>query len=211
MKLFLESVDLEYDLNEFSMLNFFDGIAVNRTETNKVVTSLLSKVKDDLQHNHNMTHYTQQFDDLDAEVLMPLQAMGRDINNVLAEAEMLAELSSNIVIRVPFSKLGIKLIRMLAEKDIKTNCTQVSSIPQALLSVKAGAKYIATSVKRFEQTRLDANDFIRDLSDIFDNYDISATLLIEELSNLNQISHCARCGVGAISINRKVFEHIFSA
>ena len=45
---------------------------------------------------------------------------------------------------------GIKAIRFLSDKKIKTNCTLIFSLGQALLAAHAGATYVSPFIGRLE-------------------------------------------------------------
>ena len=69
---------------------------------------------------------------------------------MIREGEELAALNPHIVVKVPCIADGIKAIKHFTEKGIRTNCTLVFSVGQALLAAKAGATYVSPFVGRLD-------------------------------------------------------------
>ena len=61
---------------------------------------------------------------------------------MVREGEALAALDPHIVVKLPCTAEGIRAVRHFAERGIRTNCTLVFSVGQALLAAKAGATYV---------------------------------------------------------------------
>lgn len=72
--------------------------------------------------------------DVSAEVI------ATDLEGMIKEGEELAALHPNIVVKVPCIEAGIKAIKYFTRKGIRTNCTLVFSVGQALLAAKAGLR-----------------------------------------------------------------------
>ena len=69
---------------------------------------------------------------------------------MIEEGKVLASLHSNIVVKVPMTKDGVKAIKYLSGQGIKTNCTLIFSAGQAILAGKAGATYLSPFVGRLD-------------------------------------------------------------
>ena len=82
--------------------------------------------------------------DVSAEVI------ATDYEGMVREGEELAALNEHIVIKLPCTEAGIKAVKYFAGKGIKTNCTLVFSLGQALLAAKAGATYVSPFVGRLD-------------------------------------------------------------
>ena len=72
--------------------------------------------------------------DVSAEVI------ATDFEGMVREGEALAALHPRIVVKLPCTAAGIRAVKYFAAKDIRTNCTLVFSVGQALLAAKAGAE-----------------------------------------------------------------------
>ena len=56
--------------------------------------------------------------------------------------------------KLPCTAAGIRAVKYFAAKDIRTNCTLVFSVGQALLAAKAGATYVSPFVGRLDDISL---------------------------------------------------------
>ena len=65
---------------------------------------------------------------------------------MVEEALELAAIHKNIVIKIPTIEEGLKAVKILSAKGIKTNVTLIFSASQALLAAKAGATYVSPFV-----------------------------------------------------------------
>ena len=82
--------------------------------------------------------------DVSAEVI------ATDFEGMVREGEALAALHPRIVVKLPCTAAGIRAVKYFAAKDIRTNCTLVFSVGQALLAAKAGATYVSPFVGRLD-------------------------------------------------------------
>ena len=91
------------------------------------------------------------------------EVIATDFENMIQEGEILAELNPNIVDKVPMIEDSIKAIRYFSEKGIRTSCTLVFSMGQALLAAKAGATYISPFIRRLDDISVDGTDLIQQI------------------------------------------------
>lgn len=71
------------------------------------------------------------------------EAVSTEAEGIVREAEELASWAPNIVVKVPLIPEGIKAVKILSEKGIKTNVTLCFSLPQAIIAAKAGGTYVS--------------------------------------------------------------------
>ena len=84
------------------------------------------------------------------------------------ESEMLAEAlqyhawdPARIVIKVPFSEIGLRVLHQLTKRGIKTNVTCLMAMNQAYLSALAGATYVSIFSGRVRDMGYDVRPVIR--------------------------------------------------
>lgn len=143
--------------------------------------------------------YTNACELMESDILVPLQSYHPE--HTISEAEMLSELSNHIVVRIPFSTIGLKTTADLASKNIPVNCTGIKNLTHAIIAAKSGAKYISVSMQDIKNITIDPMEFLRDITETFDNYDFGSILTIEHITEKNESAHCARYGIGAISMS----------
>ena len=100
-----------------------------------------------------------------------------DFETMMAEADCLCKIAPNVVIKLPLTLDGLKACRALTSKGVKTNVTLCFSPNQALLAAKAGATYISPFLGRLDDLSLDGMELIRDIRQIYDNYDFKTEIL----------------------------------
>jgi transaldolase len=187
MKFFIDTANLD-QIREAAALGVLDGVTTN--------PSLMAKEgikgKDNiLKHYVDICHLVNG--DVSAEVI------ATDFNGIIEEAELLASLHSNIVVKVPMIRDGVKAIRYLAEKGIRTNCTLVFSPGQALLAAKAGATYVSPFIGRMDDVSSDGIELIRNIRLIYDNYGFETLLLAASIRHAMHIIECARIGADVVT------------
>ncbi len=89
---------------------------------------------------------------------------------MIREGKELASLHPQIVVKVPCIKEGIKAIKYFSDNGIRTNCTLVFSVGQALLAAKAGATYVSPFVGRLDDISTDGVELIRQIVEVYNYY-----------------------------------------
>ena len=146
MKFFVDTANLE-QIKEANALGVLDGVTTN--------PSLMAKegIAGDKACREHYLRICQIVDgDVSAEVL------STTYEDMVKEGRELAALHKNIVVKVPATEDGIKTVRTLSSEGIRTNCTLIFNLGQALLAAKAGATYVSPFVGRVDDIRTDRAD-----------------------------------------------------
>tara|TARA_Y100001978_G_scaffold199345_1_gene213498 strand:+ start:2111 stop:2767 length:657 start_codon:yes stop_codon:yes gene_type:complete len=182
MKFFIDTANLE-EIKEAYDLGILDGVTTN--------PSLMAK--EGITGAENITnHYIAICNIVDGDV--SAEVISTDFDGIVSEGEKLAQLHSNIVVKVPMIPEGIKAIRYFSQKGIKTNCTLVFSAGQALLAAKAGATYISPFLGRLDDVSSDGLDLIAQIRLIYDNYGFETEVLAASVRHPMHIINCAEIG-----------------
>lgn len=120
-------------------------------------------------------------------------------DGMIQEAEDYAKIHRNIVIKIPMIVEGLKAIRILTAKGIKTNCTLCFSASQALLAAKAGATYISPFVGRLDDISTEGMQLIRDIRLIYNNYKIPTQILTASARSPMHFLEAAKIGSDVIT------------
>ena len=123
--------------------------------------------------------------DVSAEVI------ATDYEGMIREGEELAALNPHIVVKVPCIADGIKAIKYFTEKGIRTNCTLVFSVGQALLAAKAGATYVSPFVGRLDDICEDGIGLVGDIVRMYRTYDYKTQVLAASIR-----CRCCWCKIG---------------
>jgi transaldolase len=129
-----------------------------------------------------------------------------EFNDLVAEAEKLAALSPNFVIKLQCMESSLKAIPTLAEKGIRVNMTLVFSPIQALLAMRAGAYYVSPFIGWKEANGEDVIQYIEEVCQIRDNYDFDTQVLVAAVRNGRQITNAAVAGADIVTAGLAVYR-----
>ena len=105
-----------------------------------------------------------------------------------------AALHKNIVVKVPCTQDGIKTICQLTKEGIRTNCTLIFNLGQAVLAAKAGATYVSPFVGRLDDISSDGVSLIADIVETFETYGFNTQVLAASIRHTQHIIDCMRVG-----------------
>lgn len=133
---------------------------------------------------------------------------------MLPEAEKLAAISPNFVIKLQCVEPAFKVIEALAKKDIRVNCTLIFSAMQALQAMRSGAYYISPFVGWKESNGEEIRSFIEDIVTIRDNYDFDSQIIVAAVRNARQVVDSAVAGAdivtAALAVYQEGFQHPYT-
>mgnify|MGYP001160289092 FL=1 len=187
MKFFIDTANLEM-IQEAQNLGILDGVTTN--------PSLMAK--EGISGSKNIVnHYKKICEIVDGDV--SAEVISTDFDGMVKEGEALAKLHSNIVVKVPIIKDGIKAIKYFSDKGIKTNCTLIFSAGQALIAAKAGATYVSPFIGRLDDVSTDGMDLIAQIREIYDNYMFDTEILAASVRHPMHIIQCAEIGADVMT------------
>ena len=193
MKLFVDTGSLK-EIEPLAALGILDGVTTN--------PSLMAKESGD---------YRQILKQICQTVKGPVSAevVATDANGMIREGRDLAKIDEHIVVKVPFTKDGVKACRTLASEGTRVNVTLVFSPTQAWLAAKAGASYVSPFVGRLDDIGTTGMNLVREIVDIFDNFDYTTEILVASVRNPIHIVEAARMGADVVTVPAAVIEHCF--
>lgn len=132
------------------------------------------------------------------------EAVSTEASGIIAEAGELAAIHPNIVVKVPMNAEGLKAVKVLSGRGIKTNVTLVFSSNQALLAALAGATYVSPFVGRLDDVGYDGMDLIREIMEIYANYDIETEVIAASIRHPVHVTQAALAGSDIATVPYKV-------
>lgn len=188
MKFFIDTANLA-QIKEAKELGILDGVTTNPT--------LMAKEGVNGEENI-IAHYREicrivEKGDVSAEVI------STDFKGMIEEGKKLAAIDSNIVVKVPMIKEGIKAISWFTANGIKTNCTLVFSAGQAILAAKAGATYLSPFIGRIDDISWDGMELISQISDIYSMQGFETRILAASVRNSLHIVKAAEAGADVVT------------
>ena len=187
MKFFIDTANLD-EIREANDLGILDGVTTN--------PSLMAK--EGITGNDNiLKHYVDICNIVDGDV--SAEVIATDYEGMIKEGDALAALHSNIVVKIPMIKDGIKAIKYFSDKGIRTNCTLVFSAGQAILAAKAGATYLSPFVGRLDDISADGLALIAEIREIYDNYMFETQILAASIRHTMHVIDCAKIGADVMT------------
>jgi transaldolase len=137
------------------------------------------------------------------------EVIATDCTGMLKEGREYAGWHKNIVVKLPTTREGLKACKALTNEGIKTNLTLCFSPTQALLVAKAGATYVSPFIGRLDDISQDGMELIRQIVQIYKNYDFRTQVLAASLRHPLHVVQSAMAGVHVATIPAKVIEQMF--
>lgn len=132
------------------------------------------------------------------------EVISLEANKMVEEALELSKIHKNIVIKIPMTTEGLKAVKLLSEKGIKTNVTLIFSPAQALLAARAGASYVSPFVGRLNDISSNGNSLIEVIASIFDMHGIKTEIIAASIRNPEDVVDAALAGAHIATIPYKV-------
>ena len=156
-----------------------------------------------------INHYKTICEIVDGDV--SAEVISTDFEGMIKEGEELAALNSQIVVKLPMIRDGVKAAKYFSDKGIKTNVTLVFSAGQALLAAKAGATYVSPFLGRLDDISTDGLNLIAEIRLIYDNYGFDTQILSASVRHTMHIIDCAKLGsdvmTGPLSAIEGLLKH----
>ncbi|MDM8128332.1 fructose-6-phosphate aldolase [Paraclostridium benzoelyticum] len=192
MKIFIDTANVE-EIKEAATWGILDGITTN--------PSLIAKEGRDIKEVIN-----EICEIVDGPISAEVISLESD--KMVEEALDLVKLHKNIVIKLPMCIEGLKAVKILSEKNIKTNVTLIFSSQQALLAAKAGATYVSPFVGRLDDIGVTGVDLISDIANIFEVHSINTEIISASIRNPIHVSECAMAGSDIATIPFNVLKQM---
>lgn len=191
MKFFIDTANVN-EIREANDMGIICGVTTN--------PSLIAK------EGRDFTQVIQEIADIvDGPISGEVKATTATAEEMIAEGREIAKIHSNMVVKIPMTKEGLKAIRVLSAEGIKTNCTLIFSPTQALLAARAGATYVSPFLGRLDDISTAGLKLIEDITCIFSKYDdISTQIICASVRNPMQIVECAKYGADIATVPFKV-------
>ncbi|MFO7872508.1 MAG: fructose-6-phosphate aldolase [Candidatus Undinarchaeales archaeon] len=137
-----------------------------------------------------------------------VEVIATDKEGMVEEAEKFSKWGNNVVVKIPMTEEGLKAVKVLSKKGIKTNVTLVFSANQALLAAKAGATYVSPFIGRLDDRGERGMEVVEDIVEIFDNYGFETKVLAASIRNLDHVKNSALTGSDVATIPPKVIKEL---
>ena len=194
MKIFADTGSLK-EIQAIADLGILDGVTTN--------PSLLAKEPGDFKAN------LKKICDI---VKGPVsgEVTATDFAGMMREGHDIAKIDQHMVVKVPLTRDGIKACKALSGEGIKVNVTLCFSAAQALLAAKAGATYISPFVGRLDDISTNGMEMVRDIVQIYDNYNFKTEVLVASCRHPIHIVEAAKMGADICTCPPAVIDLLYN-
>ena len=133
------------------------------------------------------------------------QVTATDAEGMKKQAVEMSKWHKHVVVKVPMTTEGLKVLRFCKEKGIKTNTTLVFSLPQAILAAKAGASIISPFVGRIDDAGGNGMALIAEIMEAWKHYRFDTEVLVASTRHPGHIAEAARLGAHICTVPYAVF------
>ena len=183
MKFFADTADVA-EIRELAATGLLDGVTTN--------PSLVAKSGRDFK-----AVIAEICSIVDGPVSAETTAL--DTDTMVEQGKRLAGIAENVAVKVPLTIDGLKACRTLAQRGTMVNVTLCFSANQALLAAKAGATFISPFIGRLDDINLDGMELIREVRQIYDNYEFDTQILAASIRSANHVKEAALIGADVVT------------
>jgi transaldolase len=192
MKFFADTADVK-EIRDLAATGLLDGVTTN--------PSLVAKSGRD---------FKEVIAEICSIVEGPVSAevTALDTDKMVDEGRKLAGIAKNVTVKVPMTLDGLKACRTLTQGGTMVNVTLCFSANQALLAAKAGATFVSPFIGRLDDIHLDGMELIREIRQIFDNYDFGTEILAASIRSPNHVKEAALIGADVVTAPPAVLKSL---
>lgn len=191
MKFFIDTANLD-EIREAVSIGILDGVTTN--------PSLVAK--------EGRKDYRELLYEICEIVDGPVSAevLATEVDKMVAEARELAAIHSNITVKIPMIKEGLKAVKILSAEGIKTNVTLCFSAPQAIMAAKAGATFVSPFIGRLDDISAFGMELVQQIVTIYENYGYETEVITASVRNPLHVVEAAMAGSHIATIPFNVIE-----
>ena len=194
MKFFIDTANIE-QIKDANNMGMVDGVTTN--------PSLIAKEDGE---------FRQIITDICKIVKGPVSAevISLEYEGMVEEALELAKIADNITVKIPMTVEGLRAVKTLTDKGIKTNVTLVFSALQALMAAKAGATFVSPFVGRLDDLAEEGMGIIEEIVQIYENYGFDTQIIVASVRSPLHVLDSALLGADVATIPYGVLKKLAS-
>ncbi len=186
MRFFIDTANVEY-IKEANEMGIICGVTTN--------PSLIAK------EGRDFTQVIKEITEIvDGPVSGEVKATTVKAEDMIKEGIEIASIHPNMVVKIPMTTEGLKAVKELTRRGIKTNVTLVFSVNQALLAARAGATYVSPFLGRLDDISMPGITLIEDIAQIFKLHNIETQIIAASVRNPIHVTDCAKAGADIATV-----------
>ena len=195
MKIFLDTAETDVVRKHFKT-GLIDGLTTNPTLIRKS------------GHKHEEVY--QELKDIGIKDIS-MEVIGNKENMVAEGKRLHKKFGKCATIKVPCTPDGLDACKELSLEGIKVNVTLIFSVSQAILSAKAGARYVSPFVGRVDDNSFNGVELIAKISSLYQQQMVTGTqVLAASLRDVHSVADCFSVGADIVTMPPTVFEKMYN-
>lgn len=194
MKFFVDTADVS-EIKDLASTGLVDGVTTNPSIIAKSGLNFFDVI-------------AEICDIVDGPVSAEVAATDHEM--MLKEGRKLAQIASNVAVKVPLTPDGLKTCKVLSDAGTQVNVTLCFSAGQAILAAKAGATFVSPFVGRLDDISRDGMGLIDEICSIYANYETFETeVLVASVRSPNHVIEAAQIGADVVTVPPSVLRQLF--
>lgn len=107
---------------------------------------------------------------------------------------------TRVCVKVPFSEIGLKVLKQLADKKVATNVTCMMSFNQCYLAALAGATYVSIFSGRVADMGYDVRPIVRELRAILDREELPSKIIVGSVRHMIDVNEALMDGAHIVTV-----------
>jgi len=195
MKIFLDTAEVDQIIDGYKT-GLVDGVTTNPTLILRSGRQQSDVIEEIYQACPNL-------ESISAEVV------ANTAEEMVEQAQPYIDLSSNVTIKVPCTREGLKACYELSKDDVLTNVTLVFSVAQAILAAKAGASYVSPFVGRVDDNSFGGLCLVKDIANTYKMHGVETQILAASIRNVRDVGRAFEYGANVCTLPVKVFDKMY--
>ncbi len=194
MKLFVDTGEID-EVKQAAEWGILDGVTTNPT--------LIAKAGKPFKET------VLKICELVPDGAISAEVVATEYDQMLKEALEVSSWHPNIVVKVPMIEPGVSLIKTLSDRGIRTNCTLVFSVSQALLAAKAGATFISNFVGRVDDISGNGMEAVAATVEMVETYGFDSEVLVASVRHPLHVVEAIEAGAHICTLPFKILGMMF--
>lgn len=127
-------------------------------------------------------------------MLLTAEVIGDTAEEMLRQAETLVAMRPDIIIKINFSREGMRLIKMLKERNIRSAATLIFNLNQATLAMEAGADFLFVFIGRNDENGHDGISVLDEICSTIRLNDYNTSVVAASIKNVYHLQQAALSG-----------------
>lgn len=197
MELYLDTANLD-DIERFGQLLPIRGVTTNPSivaASGRSLTEIIAACEDILG---GASRYHAQ-------------VLATDYRGMLRDAERIAALADDMVVKIPVSHEGFRTMKTLSKAGYRITATAIYSPHQAFLAALCGASYVAPYINRIDALARNGLEVVNEIQALLDRHQLDCKILAASFKNADQVLGAFLAGIGSVTLPGDVLQQLISS